>query len=345
MKPCGVDQKARIFELDILRIVATLGIALFHYTFRGWAADDFSVVKYPILGSFFKYGYLGLYAFFIMSGFLCAPSLLKKDFFLFWSSRLKRLVPPYWLCVLIIVVCYHFCSCWFCHYSWKQLLGSLLFLNFFCDVKYIDHAHWYIFYLVKFYFLVSLFIFIRSKIDFDVFLCLYIGIFAITEFFLGKLSFLFDRNFFIFFLLGLSFYSLYAKSFSYLRIINLLLGFVFAIFSVQNMRLNMIKHYGHDFSIFIILGFIFLLYLFFLLLSLRPNFGFKIHPVFLVLSACSYPFYLLHHNLGFFLINKLSLYFNKYLLILIVLFVVFVLSYLVYFILSFVEKKTYFIRA
>ncbi len=61
---------ARVNELDLLRFFAAFAVVFFHYSFRGYTADDMSIMPYPILASVFKYGYLGVELFFMISGFV-----------------------------------------------------------------------------------------------------------------------------------------------------------------------------------------------------------------------------------------------------------------------------------
>ena len=63
-------QTRRVNEIDLLRFVAALAVVFFHYAFRGYAADDRSIMPYPLLAPIAKYGYLGVELFFLISGFV-----------------------------------------------------------------------------------------------------------------------------------------------------------------------------------------------------------------------------------------------------------------------------------
>ena len=89
-------KRRRINEIDFLRFVAALSVVLFHYSFRGHAADDLSVMPYPVLETVARYGYLGVDLFFLISGFvilMTASSGSLKDFVI---SRAVRLYPAFW---------------------------------------------------------------------------------------------------------------------------------------------------------------------------------------------------------------------------------------------------------
>jgi peptidoglycan/LPS O-acetylase OafA/YrhL len=64
--------KARVPALDLLRLVAVLGVVLFHYGFRGPTGLEQTYVALPELAAFARYGFLGVPVFFVISGFVIA---------------------------------------------------------------------------------------------------------------------------------------------------------------------------------------------------------------------------------------------------------------------------------
>ncbi len=54
----------RVNEIDLLRFIAALAVVFFHYSFRGYAADDMSAMPLLPLVSFSKYGHLDVNLFF-----------------------------------------------------------------------------------------------------------------------------------------------------------------------------------------------------------------------------------------------------------------------------------------
>jgi peptidoglycan/LPS O-acetylase OafA/YrhL len=86
----------RIRELDGLRGLAVLAVINCHY-----------FVWLPVLGS--VYGWLGVDLFFVLSGFLITSILLGlrgRDhyFSIFYSRRVLRIFPPYYLGLLVYSV-------------------------------------------------------------------------------------------------------------------------------------------------------------------------------------------------------------------------------------------------
>lgn len=78
----GVDRKigasgegvGRVPALDLLRLIAVLGVVLFHYGFRGPTTFETTYVAFPALAPCARYGFLGVPIFFIISGSVIAYS-------------------------------------------------------------------------------------------------------------------------------------------------------------------------------------------------------------------------------------------------------------------------------
>lgn len=92
--------------LDIIRVFAMIGVLIYHYFFIGPAQGFYSKEVY------FRQGYIGFWGvdiFFILSGFLILMSILKNgnvkrggDFF---KARMWRIYPTFFLCACITLVC------------------------------------------------------------------------------------------------------------------------------------------------------------------------------------------------------------------------------------------------
>src|SRR3954471_184909 len=82
---------ARIAELDALRGLAALGVALFHFSLLD-----------PAAGPGFAIGASGVDLFFIISGFVILMTLERtRDWKDFLVGRFSRLYPAYWACVTL----------------------------------------------------------------------------------------------------------------------------------------------------------------------------------------------------------------------------------------------------
>lgn len=96
--------RPRLALLDGLRLVAALGVVLFHWTawhHGNWGRHgDPATEAWPWLSQFTAVGALGVQLFFIISGFVILLSSFGKSPARFVGSRVGRLYPAYWLAVL-----------------------------------------------------------------------------------------------------------------------------------------------------------------------------------------------------------------------------------------------------
>lgn len=89
------DQRATHFaSIDTLRAVAAIAVCLYHFTY------GFLSPEQP-LRVLSQYGYLGVQAFFVISGFVVPYSMLQKGYSLrafpdFFRKRALRIEPAYW---------------------------------------------------------------------------------------------------------------------------------------------------------------------------------------------------------------------------------------------------------
>jgi len=98
-----VTRRDRLRELDLLRFVAALSVVLFHFTgFNGpgpWSHPSREI--FPAMAHLTRYGYLGVDLFFMISGFVILMSAWGRSPGEFVVSRLVRLMPAYWVGVLL----------------------------------------------------------------------------------------------------------------------------------------------------------------------------------------------------------------------------------------------------
>jgi peptidoglycan/LPS O-acetylase OafA/YrhL len=95
------DGAARVPALDLLRLVAVLGVVLFHYGFRGPNALNGTQVAWPELSAFARYGFLGVPVFFVISGFVIAYSAEGRTATGFAIARFARIYPGFVFCMTL----------------------------------------------------------------------------------------------------------------------------------------------------------------------------------------------------------------------------------------------------
>lgn len=141
----------RVEVLDLLRLVAVLAVVLFHYGFRGAAADGFTAVSLPQLEAIAKYGYLGVQLFFVISGFVIAYSAEGRTASGFAIARIARIYPGFVVCmtatflITLAIGAPRFTT------SFGQWFGNLFIVSPALKQPFMDGAYWSIVYEIIFY--------------------------------------------------------------------------------------------------------------------------------------------------------------------------------------------------
>ena len=144
-----MTQSRHIPVLDHLRGIAAIAVCLFHFSCgNGDLLSDDDPVK--VLGTF---GSLGVEAFFVISGFVIPYSLHLRSYRLadspsFFARRLKRLEPPYFACIIVVIIL-HQLSAWApgfrgnaLNLTWQQLLAHLGYLNAILEYGWLNPVFW-----------------------------------------------------------------------------------------------------------------------------------------------------------------------------------------------------------
>jgi len=139
---------SRIHSIDLLRGIAAIAVSWFHFTSgstflgEGWLRESGA------------YGWLGVEAFFVISGFVIPYSLyhsgyrFPRDAGRFLVKRVVRLDPPY-LTAILLAVALSFISAQVPgfrgeppHYTWPQLLSHLGYLNALVELPWVIPVLW-----------------------------------------------------------------------------------------------------------------------------------------------------------------------------------------------------------
>src|SRR5438552_4050796 len=96
----------RLQSIDALRGIAALGVVFYHAVIQTPNAVPNNLLRWPVkllqLGS--SFGYIGVFLFFVISGFCIHLQWAKArangqsqsiEFGAFWKRRIRRLYPPY----------------------------------------------------------------------------------------------------------------------------------------------------------------------------------------------------------------------------------------------------------
>src|SRR5947207_3694423 len=121
--------------------MAACAVMLFHYTFRG-PQDHAWAVSFHFLGQIFKYGYLGVDVFFILSGFVILLTAYEKDAFDFTIARIVRLYPAYWLCLILTTIAIILAGTQQQAVTPRQFLANLTMAHGFFGVRDVSGVSW-----------------------------------------------------------------------------------------------------------------------------------------------------------------------------------------------------------
>lgn len=326
----------RIYQIDLFRFIAAIGVVLFHYTFRGATADNLSSIKFPILAPLFKYGYLGVDLFFIISGFVILLSIKDESIRKFFTSRVSRLYPAYWLCLIITSVVILFYGAPNFKISHFQIgINASMFQSFF-NVKNIDGAYWSLGVELKFYILIGLYLLIKKYREISIYHVIYFWLLLMIPYLILKDSttFKYINHLLIirwspYFIAGILYYQIYSSRINikdvFLAVICLGLSIYLGIEQIQNLE----EHYHVSFSPTIISLIIFTSYALMFIVSIG-GMQFINSKNLLKLGILTYPLYLLHQNIGYIIFNNFNKMVDKYLLLFLTITLMLIISYIIH---------------
>jgi len=148
----------RVEALDLLRLVAVLGVVFYHYGFRGPNIGDHTWAALPYLSPFAMYGYLGVPAFFVISGFVIAYSAEGRTASEFAIARFSRIYPTFVLCMTITALGILILGGELFHVSFARWAANLAIASPALDHPYMDSAYWSLVIEITFYAWVAVFI-------------------------------------------------------------------------------------------------------------------------------------------------------------------------------------------
>ncbi len=322
--------KLRFHELDILRFLAALAVVFFHYTFLN-STEYQTLSSYPVLGEIFKYGYLGVELFFIISGFVILLTAAKKDWKGFIVSRLARLYPAFWVAVTLTFLSIILFASDVMQVSLSQYLWNLTMVSEFVGVKNLDPVYWTLQVELKFYFWILLILFFNKIKYIESFIIIWL-IFSVLEIFhLGHefTHFALVPEWAPYFSAGALFYFIQTKGSNLKRVGLLVIAFILSLYFALEGTEERSQLYGIEFSPIITLSLITFFYgLFTLIVMGKTNRLY--HPWFALLGATTYPLYLIHQKLGQIAYLHFSESMNKYLFLFLMVISMIVIAYVLH---------------
>lgn len=346
MEPETHKLPVRFYEIDLLRFLAALSVVFYHYTFRGYAADNYSPISYSALGRVTRYGYLGVQLFFIISGYVVLLSAQGKTIRQFFLSRITRLYPAFWIaCSLTFVVK----LIWgpspaetqitqSLHAGVLQYLYNMTMLSGLLGVPAIDGAYWSLTAEIAFYFFIAVLVGFGLMKYCKWVLLAWLGYLCLPG--LARSGTFFSSLLLPghapFFIAGMLFYLMQqAKGRTLLHFIMLGLAFVLAVRSSLVQATDMSTYYHAEISGTVVAGCITLFFIVFFIVSFRLV-NLSRFPWLMWLGALTYPLYLVHSDIAFIAFHRVGYLANKYILLAGTIILMLTLAYLIHVL---VEKR------
>lgn len=143
--------------LDALRLLAAVGVVVYHFTARrssAWGADQDALVP-PVVTQWASYGSLGPELFFVISGFVILMTAWGRTTVAVVASRIGRLYPSYWVAVLLtgalLLVVWPEGK----HVTPGQVAVNLTMLQAAFGVDHLDGVYWTLWTELRFYLLMG----------------------------------------------------------------------------------------------------------------------------------------------------------------------------------------------
>lgn len=328
-------QSKRFYQIDLLRFIAAMGIVLAHYLFRGYRADNLSVISFEELGDWMKYFFVFIDLFFIISGFVITLSIRGKTLREYVKSRVLRVFSVYWVCALITYLVIVLFGAPRFNASFTQFLANLTLMHDLMDIEALDGVYWTMVIEVKFYLLSAVYVAIQhfKKVTIEACAYLWLGLSVLYVFF-SHTTIMFLANLALIlewapaFIAGMLMARMYKTN--KITVVNGMALITCVLLSVYH-RLHFIMgaamYFKTDASEPLVVGLVVLMYLL-VFLIVRNKLKFLNKPFFIYLGILTYPLYLLHQNIGYIIFNNLNEYLNKYVILSFTILFMLVLSYI-----------------
>ncbi len=307
--------------LDGLRIMAALLVVLYHYT--AWGHDYWGAYApdvWPLLSTVTRYGQIGVQLFFLISGFVILMSLQGRNLTHFIGSRVGRLYPAYWLAVLAAAV--------LCFVIWPRIgegrapsdiIPNLTMMQGAFEIEDLDGVYWTLWVELRFYILLGLMLALGLAKDRYIMMLSVIWPAAgfmlhFTE--LEKLQEWIAGQYAALFAAGMMLYLIYKRGHSLLRWTLVAFNTAIAAYftgikgSSDALSLSKMEVPAWHYQVLVVLCVLLLALV--TLTSLN-----KVETKWLMMAgSLTFPLYLFHEIWGWWIINELHPWVNKYVLLL-----------------------------
>lgn len=324
---------SRVAILDLLRFLAAVFVLLYHYHYyllRVTGDNSFAL---------FKFGYLGVNFFFILSGFVIMASAHNRSAIKFGILRALRLYPAFIGCLIITLAVLYFFGNKLPPFS--AILLNALIINDYFGVPNVDGVYWTLQAELKFYGCVFLLILFSALPHYRIWLSVWLFLVILFHFYNQPffLGWLISPAYSFFFIGGIAAYFIFNNSKDHFAWVVFGVAAIFSIIKSWDQINGFCKEVDETDKIIaatITFGF----YIIFVFLP-QLNEKFRAKKYIAILGGMSYPLYLIHSRAGLELIRELQALVGIYVALFIGIVVVVLVSLLVH---LYIEKPI-FIRA
>jgi peptidoglycan/LPS O-acetylase OafA/YrhL len=296
--------------LDGLRLAMALMVALYHYLGREdtssfWGVDVDRV--FPDADALAPYGWLGVQVFFVISGFVICMSSWGKSVGQFFRSRVVRLYPVYWAAVALTFLVVTFVPTAIDAPSLGAAFANMTMLQEGMGARHVDGVYWTLWIELRFYLLFALVVWTGlSYRRVAIFSAAWtIAIPLSDQVGSGPISYVVQPNWASFFLLGIGFYLLHRFGNQFLTWLLIGANGAMALFRLETFLPHQEDVTGGEVHYWGVLVVAALTCVFFLAL-VQGRLDWMSWRWLTVAGALTYPFYLVHQNVGYTMIHFLS---------------------------------------
>lgn len=330
-KRIELKHPGRLYSLDLLRFLAALMVVFYHFSYRGHIGG-FTEFSLPETVVWSKYGFLGVDLFFIISGFVIAWSADKHSLERFIGSRFSRLFPGFFVGVTLTFIATLVLGGGIFQSSLGQYFANLTFLPQLFGHEFMDGVYWSIVVEIIFYAWVALLVgcgLFRRFLPEIIALWLIFAMLNEFVFFIDALRLPFMTPFAGFFAGGMMLYrwKLAGKSDNWEKLL-FTVAVVYSVMIESKRGITWGDAFTADLDRTVLMGVtatLFLVFYAFIHWKLPAKIGTRLA----ILGSLSYPLYLIHQNVGYMLLNKMSGFVPSWLLVAIIISALFVASALI----------------
>lgn len=267
-------------------------------------------MPYPLLASVFKYGYLGVDLFFMISGFVILMTASSGSLKKFIISRLVRLYPAFWVCCTITFLTTLAIGSPEYSATFGQYLVNMTMLSGFMSVASIDSVYWSLFVELKFYVFIAIVLLLGRIQQIELLFIVWLVITIALEIYpIWRLRFFLLDNYSANFIAGAAFFFIWSRGITWSRYLMVAAAWCCVVYQSINEVHEFEARIRNDLNPYIIAAIVSGFFAIMALISFKHT-GAIGRANWVWFGVLTYPLYLIHQGLGFMLYNAIYNEFN-----------------------------------